>query len=340
MLQLLSNYYKSVIESERIYNEYLLKEKERADQVNGRDKEKSKTDTAISTPNTSDLVTLQLQTQVNKLTSQIQTLTKQNDKLKDTSKSQRITSEEKIKNLKSMIKDLQDKITEQSQSSNGSSDKIDNSNSNNVLSTPRRGSKNDNNRKENDDLNNEPRFHLLSPWGKNMPNGSRGSSHTIFDDSTSESDLNDSQLNLDTQLSSSKDKSNETDTFILSLKKYDQVNSNVKLEKILNDESGKPEGAEEFEKPTDVQRSKLQEKKQQHSQSHKNIPTKPKRNKRKLRDKRRKNAVKDFNDITIPKLNKEEPSFHTQTGNKKRKLSRKKIQITSDNESLLPLGSQ
>lgn len=310
LLQLVSNYYKAVVESERIYNEYRLTQQREENKISRGDSSDKKEVSALVSPNPTDLVTLQLQKQVNKLTSQIQGLTKRNDQLAELNKAQRITSEHKIKNLTMRVKDLQEEKS------------IQYNKGKHTPSTPKK-SKDDADQSSNNSSNKLPKFHLLSPLGKNISNSSRGSSHTIFDDSTSESDDADADNNKneaegdatpsadsqpdDIQNSNTKkNNSDELDPFVLSLKKYDQTKSNERLDQVLK---GK----------------KKQLKKRN---NHKITPTK-----HKAIDKT--TVVKKLNELNIPKLNKGDG-----ISNKKRKLSNKKIQVTSDNDELLPIASQ
>ena len=81
-------------------------------------REQEKEDVNLKTPNPNDLVALQLQKQVNELTSQIQTLTKQNNKLKETKKTQYLTSEDKVNTLQAFVQGLQETILTQNKINN------------------------------------------------------------------------------------------------------------------------------------------------------------------------------------------------------------------------------
>ena len=334
LLQLLANYYKSVIESERIYNEYkylqLQREQERA---NGN----------VEAPNPNDLVALQLQKQVNKLTSQVQTLTKQNDKLKETNKSQRIASEDKINTLQAIVQGLQETISTQNKiNSNGNSSGsgggggVEVVDSNGGARTPTKQNKGRNKdghgiaTTATSDNIRKSKFHLLSPLGKNISSRSRSSNHTIFDDSSSESNEGDDIADKRFLNSSNSSTSKEIDSFTLSLKKYDESRFHEKLKDASNDKSNNTtthipnqERKKGERNGSDVTPTKHPLKRAISSNNSDNV----------LQNKSS-NQIKKLNGKDIPNL-----SMDDSTTTKKRKLSNRKIQVTSDDEQLLNLES-
>ncbi|KAK5779869.1 Lrs4p PWA37_001768 [Arxiozyma heterogenica] len=355
ILQLLTNYYKSVIESERIYNEYIYlqlrkeqdaeKKKVVKESMDGKDN--------TDTPNPNDLVALQLQKQINKLSSQIQTLTKQNDKLKETNKSQRIASEEKIITLQAIVQGLQQTVSTQNKI-NSNSNKSNNTNVSTVnnhsqMRTPIKSNEetcsnaNHTNINNNNSNGHKSKFHLLSPLGKSISSKSRSSNHTIFDDSSSDSDDDeekyDNKCNNDKRFLSSSNKSNskEIDSFILSLKKYDESRLNEKLEETLNN---KGKDTVITNNKTNNQ-DKIKNKKNGLSITPTKLPVKRaitndnSQNKNIITQKKSTTQVLKLNEIDIPNL-----KTHDSTTSKKRKLSNKKIQVSSDDEQLLHLESQ
>lgn len=295
LLQLLSKYYESVIESEKVY--YTNLPQQLSPQLPSPNKQQIPSSPGKNNdiPSDNDLITLLLQKQVNKLTAQVQSLTKEKDDLESLNKSQRLISEKKTKNYQKTIKDLEDKLIINNQIINSEDE-------DNIMTTPKK--KDSSIKKE---KVNKPRFHLLSPLSKSKRgngnnnnnnskegNGierSRGSSHTIFDDSSSESlsdfdGEDDSDGNNETAR-----KTHSVDSFVLSLKKYDDSRSNLKREKVLS--QGK------------VNDNELN--------------------------------IKRLNEQKIPNLNRkiDNNQSNSQSPNlKKRKLSKKKIQVTSDNEMI------
>lgn len=349
ILHLLANYYKSVIESERLYNEYKYvqlsqnKDETKKEPVKQPLNEKDNLDT----PNPNDLVALQLQKQVNKLTSQIQTLTKQNDKLKETNKSQRMASEEKINTLQAIVQGLQETISTQNNINNNSNNtnntRVHTVNSNTGIKTPVKSNMepNENSHTTTNSHNNnthKSKFHLLSPLGKNISSRSRSSNHTIFDDSSCESDEYDDKHFLN---SSNKSSSKEIDSFILSLKKYDESRVIGKLEETLNSK-GTNNNKNNNNDSDMLNQIKIKNKKNEPNIS----PTKlsVKRTSTDHKNKNKKiitqntllsSQIKKLSDKDIPNLKTDDSA-----SSKKRKLSGKKIQVTSDDEQLLHLESQ
>lgn len=350
ILQLLANYYKSVIESERIYNEciYLQLRKEQDAEKKELVKKSMDGKDNTDTPNPNDLVALQLQKQINKLSSQIQTLTKQNDKLKETNKSQRTASEEKIITLQAIVQGLQQTVSTQNKI-NSNSNKSNNTNVSTVnnhsqMRTPIKSNEetcSNININNNNNNGHKSKFHLLSPLGKSISSRSRSSNHTIFDDSSSDSDDEkyDNKCNNDKRFLSSSNKSNskEIDSFILSLKKYDESRLNEKLEETLNNK-----GKDTVITNNKINnQDKIKNKKNGLSITPTKLPVKRaitndnSQNKNIITQKKSATQVLKLNEIDTPNL-----KTRDSTTFKKRKLSNKKIQVSSDDEQLLHLESQ
>ncbi|CCF59868.1 hypothetical protein KAFR_0I00870 [Kazachstania africana CBS 2517] len=96
LVQLISNYYKSVEKAEKIYNHYIAREPN------------------LSTTSSAPKIvneTLLLQKQLSDLTSQVQNLKRENDNLKESIKLYKALNESKISNYKKIIDNLQNDNT-------------------------------------------------------------------------------------------------------------------------------------------------------------------------------------------------------------------------------------
>ncbi|CCC70605.1 hypothetical protein NCAS_0F01210 [Naumovozyma castellii] len=212
LLQLLSTYYKSVIESERIYNEYQLSANVQHIPNN---KNGSSSSTSISTDSRIVDETLLLQKQLTQLTSQLQKLTQENETLKEVQKSNKALAETKIQNYKKRI---------------------------NIL-VQRENGKNT----EKDEDQKKPVLHLFSPLRKRGLDETKGriknkngsglrdvistGKHTLFDDDEDEDENDDDTspnrsedvLFLQSLNPSSKGKNNKRRKLKLSRKKIEQL---------------------------------------------------------------------------------------------------------------------
>ncbi|QLG72810.1 hypothetical protein HG535_0D05190 [Zygotorulaspora mrakii] len=108
LVQLLANYYKSVVESERIYYENVIRKSVTSDT----------SDKELREPSPRMLQEmLLLQRQIGQLTVEIQVLRKENDTLKELQKTQRALMESKLNNCKKTIEKLKkngkDELSEQ-----------------------------------------------------------------------------------------------------------------------------------------------------------------------------------------------------------------------------------
>lgn len=160
LLQLLADYYRSVVENERFYYEYIL-----AKAGSSRESSADQDDQ------------LQLQKQVNKLTVELQSLVHENERLREFQKTQKQALEAKIQGLKNNVDHLKN-------------DSMSRSNGSKRRSASRGGVE-----RKNTDLSRRSDFHLLSPInskvrtraGNHMAGGLRevlrSGKQTIFDDS-------------------------------------------------------------------------------------------------------------------------------------------------------------
>lgn len=159
--QLLADYYRSVVENERFYYEYMLSKGHTGGNVAADDQ-------------------LQLQKQVNKLTVELQSLVHENERLREYQKTQRQVLEAKIQGLKKNVEHLKNN-NEASSASSGS-----------VTRSTRRNAPRGAVGKDTD-LSKRSEFHLLSPMSNRVRTRAykagglkevlKTGKQTIFDDS-------------------------------------------------------------------------------------------------------------------------------------------------------------
>ncbi|KAL3234865.1 Monopolin complex subunit LRS4 [Nakaseomyces bracarensis] len=179
LLQLVADYYRSVIENERLYYEHLLSARVRTDDSATHDQ-------------------LPLQRQINRLTGELQSLVHENDRLRDFQKTQKQVLEAKIQGLKKNLDQVKSErsagnVSERSQSTR--STRSTRNKYTDIAGTPSRQGR----AGKDTDLSRRSGFHLLSPMNANIRTRSRAKTgglkdvlktgkHTIFDDTHLEFD--------------------------------------------------------------------------------------------------------------------------------------------------------
>ena len=126
LLQLLHNYYQSVLKSELIYQQCtaLYGDNDSKNEVNNGDNDKTnpKPSTATTTSSSSKYIideTLALQRQLRELTAQLQDLKRKNEELKESVTNVKMTSESRITGYKRKIESLKSQVNSET-ASNGS----------------------------------------------------------------------------------------------------------------------------------------------------------------------------------------------------------------------------
>lgn len=186
LLQLLTNYYKAVLESERIYNECAHKDlpvNQVADIEKAETKKEKETVNKMKEPENNEPApkivneTLLLQRQLTSLTSQLQDVRHKNEALIEQQKTFRALSETKITKYKQKIDEMKDKLEKNRETTANNENEADGYHTDDNKTTQR-----------NSEASKKFDYHLLSPVanrglkrGLRVTNGASSGNGTIFD---------------------------------------------------------------------------------------------------------------------------------------------------------------